>query len=278
MEIRKGIGVSPGVVICPAVVLDAEALVIQRRTVAPADIPAENNRLGQAIANTIVELTRLRDEISARHGKEIGNIFDFHIGILKDKSILKQFTTEINTQSTTAEYAVSTVMRRYANMFQNMSNAYLSERVKDIHDIEKSLLRSLVEKKQEDLSTLQHDVIVIARDLMPSQTAKFDKTHVKGFATDVGGRTSHTAIVARAMGIPAVVGLGNLTGAVSGGDTVIIDGTRGVVIINPDAEQIAEHREQEKKQLKVEAELKTLAALPAVTKDGQQVSVMANIE
>src|SRR4051812_29212839 len=278
MEIRKGIGVSPGVVICPAVVLDAEALVIQRRTVAPADIPAENNRLGQAIANTIVELTRLRDEVSQRHGKEIGGIFDFHIGILKDKSILKQLSTEISTQSTTAEYGVSVVMRRYANMFSQMSNTYLSERVKDIHDIEKSLLRSLVDKKQEDLSNLQHDVIVIARDLLPSQTAKFDKTHVKGFATDVGGRTSHTAIVARAMGIPAVVGLGNITGEISGGDTIIIDGHNGVVIINPDEEQLAEYRETERSRERLETELLTLVKLPAQTTDGHVVSVQANIE
>jgi phosphoenolpyruvate-protein phosphotransferase (PTS system enzyme I) len=278
MEIRKGIGVSPGVVISTAVVLDAEALVIPRRTVAPEEVPAENNRLGQAIAQTIVELTRLRDEISTRHGKEIGNIFDFHIGILKDKSILKQFSTEIVTQHTTAEYAVSVVMRRYANMFQQMSNTYLSERVKDIHDIEKSLLRALVDKKQEDLSTLQHDVIVIARDLLPSQTANLDKTHVKGFATDVGGRTSHTAIVARAMGIPAVVGLGNITNEVSGGDTIIIDGHNGVVIIDPDEEQLAEYRETERNRERLEIELATLTTLPAQTTDGYVVSVQANIE
>ncbi|HEX3357800.1 MAG TPA: phosphoenolpyruvate--protein phosphotransferase [Tepidisphaeraceae bacterium] len=278
MEIRKGIGVSPGVVISTAVVLDAEALVIPRRTVAAEEIPAENNRLGQAIAHTIVELTRLRDEISARHGKEIGNIFDFHIGILKDKSILKQFSTEITQQQTTAEYAVSVVMRRYANMFQQMSNTYLSERVKDIHDIEKSLLRALVDKKQEDLSTLQHDVIVIARDLLPSQTANLDKTHVKGFATDVGGRTSHTAIVARAMGIPAVVGLGNITNEVSGGDTIIIDGHNGVVIIDPDEEQLAEYRETERNRERLEIELATLTNLPAQTTDGYVVSVQANIE
>src|SRR2546423_7299687 len=238
MEIRKGIGVSPGVVISTAVVLDAEALVIQKRTVAPSDIPAEHQRLGHAIAQTIVELTRLRDEISARHGKEIGNIFDFHIGILKDKSILKQFATEITTQQTTAEYAVSVVMRKYANMFQQMSNTYLSERVKDIHDIEKSLLRSLVDRKQEDLSNLQHDVIVIARDLLPSQTAKFDKTHVKGFATDVGGRTSHTADGARAMGIPAGAGLGQLTRAGSRGDNLVIHRDTGVVVIKPHGKQL----------------------------------------
>jgi phosphotransferase system enzyme I (PtsI) len=241
-------------------------------------VPAENNRLGQAIAQTIVDLTKLRDEISTRHGKEIGNIFDFHIGILKDKSLLKQLSTEITGQHTTAEYAVAQVMRRYANMFTGMQNTYLSERVKDIHDIEKSLLRHLVDKKQEDLSNLKHDVIVIARDLLPSQTAKFDKTHVKGFATDVGGRTSHTAIVARAMGIPAVVGLGNITGEVSGGDTIVIDGNAGVVIINPDEDQLAEYRETERNRSRLELELTQLRNLPAQTKDGHVVSVQANIE
>ena len=278
MEIRKGIGVSPGVVISTAVVLDAEAVVIMRRTVPPDEVAAEQQRLGQALATTIVDLTRLRDEASARHGKEIGGIFDFHIGILKDKTLLKQLSTEITTQFTTAEYAVSQVMRQLANKFQQMTNAVLSERVKDIHDIERNLLRHLVERKQEDLSNLKHDVIVIARDLLPSQTAKFDKTHVKGFATDVGGRTSHTAIVARAMGIPAVVGLGDITSLVSGGDTLIIDGNAGVVIINPDEEQLAEFREAERSRERLEIELATLANLPAQTTDGHVVSMQANIE
>src|SRR5438045_125759 len=143
MEIRKGIGVSPGVVISTAVVLDAEDLVIPKRTIAPSEVRDEQERLGQALAQTVVDLAALRDEVTAKHGKEIGNIFDFHLGILKDKSLLKQLTTEVTTHRTTAEYAVSVVMRRYANMFLQMSNTYLSERVKDIHDIEKSILRNL---------------------------------------------------------------------------------------------------------------------------------------
>jgi len=278
MEIKKGIGVSPGVVISTAVVLDAEDLVIPRRTIAPEDAGAETQRLGNAIAESVVHLAKLRDEVTAKHGKEIGNIFEFHLGILKDKSILKQITTEITQKFSTAEYAVSVVMRRYANMFTQMSNSYLSERVKDIHDIEKSLLRNLIGQKREDLAHLKQDVIVIAHDLLPSQTAALDKLHVKGFATDVGGRTSHTAIVARAMGIPAVVGLVNVTAEVSGGDTVIIDGNRGVVIINPDVDQLAEHREMERKLEALEIQLHELRELPAITKDGHTVSLQANIE
>lgn len=278
MEIKKGTGVSPGVVISTAIVLEAADLVIPKRYVDPSQTDAEIDRFQKSVTDAVANLGKLRDDVTAQHGKEIGGIFDFHIGILRDKSLLTQIVAEVKQQNTTAEYAVSVVMRRYANMFLQMPDRYLSERSKDVRDIEKQLLRNLIGQKHEDLAHLTHDVVVIAHDLLPSQTAALDRTHVKGFATDAGGRTSHTAIVARAMGIPAVVGLGNITSEVSGGDTVIIDGNRGVVIINPDEEQLDEHRELERKLHRLEAELAELRDLPAVTKDGHQVSVMANIE
>ncbi|MEA2734690.1 MAG: phosphoenolpyruvate-protein phosphotransferase system enzyme, partial [Humisphaera sp.] len=278
MEIKKGIGVSPGVVIGTAVVLDAEDLVVPRRQVDPSEAGLEAERLGRAIAESMAELVELRNEVTAKHGKEIAAIFDFHLGILKDKSLLKQILAEINKNHSSAEYALSTVTRKYAQQFLEMGNKYMSDRVKDIYDIEKRVLRHLLGEKREDLSHLTRDVVVIAHDMLPSQTAALDKLHVKGFATDVGGRTSHTAIVARAMGIPAVVGLGDITTEISGGDMVIIDGNRGVVIINPDEEQLAEHRELERKQVKFEAELNLLADLPARTLDGHEVSLWANIE
>jgi phosphotransferase system enzyme I (PtsI) len=266
------------VVISTAIVLEAADLVIPKRHVAAEETAGEIERFNKAVGDSIANLSKLRDNVTSEHGKEIGGIFDFHIGILRDASLLKQVVAEIEKQSTTAEYAVSVVMRRYANMFLKMQDRYLSERSKDIRDIEKTLLRNLIGRKHEDLAHLTHDVVVIAHDLLPSQTAALDRKHVKGFATDAGGRTSHTAIVARAMGIPAVVGLGNITGEVAGGDTVIIDGNRGVVIINPDEEQLAEHRELGKKFHAMEAELAELKDLPAVTKDGTQIAVMANIE
>ena len=281
MEIKKGIGVSPGVVISTAVVLDAEDLLIPKRQVDAAQVPNELARLDRAVADSIVELGKLRDSLTAHAGDDVsgvGGIFDFHMGVLRDRSTLRQITEEVRRNQTTAEYAVSTVMRRYANTFLAMSDRYLSERVKDVHDIERRVLRNLIGQKHEDLLHLTHDVVVIAHDLLPSQTAALDRAHVKGFATDVGGRTSHTAIVARAMGIPAVVGLGNVTSEVSGGDTVIIDGTRGVVIINPDAEQLAEHQEARRKKQEADLRLVDLADLPAQTKDGHEVSVQANIE
>jgi phosphotransferase system enzyme I (PtsI) len=278
MEIKKGIGVSPGVVISTAVVLDAEDLVIPKRHIEPEQVPAEIERLGKAVAKAVVDLTRLRDNVTGQHGKEIGGIFNFHLGLLSDPTLQNQIVNEIKTANATAEYAVSVVMRHYANKFLAMTNTYLSERVKDIHDIEKSVLKNLIGQKHQDLAHLTQDVVVIAHDLLPSQTAALDRVHVKGFATDVGGRTSHTAIVARAMGIPAVVGLGNITAEVSGGDTVIIDGSRGVIIVNPDEEQRVEHLEAERKLVRLEKDLAMLANLPAETKDGFHLGVQANIE
>ena len=278
MEIKKGIGVSPGVVISTAVVLDAEDLLIPKRSVAASAVAGEVQRLTQAVADSIVDLTHLRESVAAEHGMEIAKIFDFHLGVLKDKSILQQFINEIKQQQITAEYAVSVVMRRYAASFQAMKDRYMSERVKDVYDIERRVLHNLIGRKHQTLAHLGQDAVVIAHDLLPSQTAALDRTHVKGFATDAGGRTSHTAIVARALGIPAVVGLGNITSEISGGDVVIIDGNRGVVIVNPDEEQLAEHREFERKLIRFEDELRTLREMPAETKDGHVVSLMANIE
>lgn len=278
MEIRKGIGVSPGVVISTAVVLDAEDLVIPKRKIEPDQVASETQRLGNGIAECVVSYTRLRDQVSHEHGKEIGDIFGFPLGILKDRSVLQQFFAEMQKNLFTAEYAVSVVMRRYASLFAKMSDTTLSERVKDVHDVEKRLLRALIGARHEDLAHLSQDVIVIAHDLLPSQTAALDKKHVRGFATDVGGRTSHTAIVARAMGIPAVVGLGDIVANVSGGDTVIINGNTGVVIINPDEEALADSRVEEQARSKVEAELLTIRDLPAETQDGHGISLQANIE
>ncbi len=278
MQIKKGIGVSPGVVIGQAVVLDAEDTVIPRRSVAASEVDHEIKRFDEALTASAADVTRLRDDVAGRHGKELSGIFDFHLGLLRDKTLTTQVVAEVRGHNVTAEYAVSTVMRRLATQFGQIQDRYLAERVKDVYDVEKRLLRSLIGARHEDLAHLTSDVVVIAHDLLPSQTASLDRKHVKAFATDVGGRTSHTAIVARAMGIPAVVGLADLTAGVSGGDTIIIDGTRGVVVINPDDQQIAEYREEARKFNAMEIELATLSELPARTLDGHEVSLLANIE
>ena len=278
MEIIKGIGVSPGVSISTAVVLDAEDTVVPRRAVAEDRVAGEIERVHDALKAARHDLADLAAEVADKHGKEIGGIFDFHLGMLRDPSLEKQIVTAVSSELVTAEFAVSQTLRKLAGQFEAMSDRYLSERVKDVHDIERRVLRTLIGDKQEGLTRLTQSVIVVAHDLLPSQTAQLDRRYVVGFGTDVGGRTSHTAIVARAMSIPAVVGLGNATLAVAGGDTVIIDGTRGLLVIDPTDEQLEEYKEYGRRQKAVEADLATLRDLPAETGDGQQVALMANIE
>ncbi len=278
MEILKGIGVSPGVAVATAVVIDAEDLAIPRRSIDPTGVPAELARLDKSLDDATAEVARLRDEISLSAGKEIGAIFEFHIGLLRDRTLVRAITAEITNNHVTAEYATSQAMKRLASTFLQMKDKYFQERVKDVYDIERRILRNLIGRKHEEVAQLATDVIIIGHDLLPSQTASLDRTRVKAFAVDVGGRTSHTAIVARAMGIPAVVGMGDVSARVTPGDLVIIDGTRGTVVINPTDDQLAEYKKVEQRNQQIEIQLQSLRDLPAITTDGLEVVLQANIE
>jgi phosphotransferase system enzyme I (PtsI) len=223
MEIKKGIGVSPGVAICAAVVLDAEEYRIPERRVKPERVGEEIARLEKALAGSREELTDLRRRTAERLGTETASIFDFHLAMLADESVLKTVKEVIQAETVTAEFAVSSVLRNYAKEFLQMPK-YWAERVKDVWDIENRILRNLIGQSRESLANIQEDVVVLAHDLTPSQTASLNREHIRGLATDAGGQTSHTAIVAKALGIPAVVGLNDVTTSVSPGDNVIIDG------------------------------------------------------
>jgi len=277
MKIKKGIGVSPGVAIAPAVVLDIEEFDIPRRQV-PSDMgQVEMRRLRKAVEVSRKELADLRERTAERVGKEVASIFDFHRGLLGDKELMGKFQDAVLQGHATAEYAVATVLRAYAKELQSMP-AYLADRTKDIYDVEKRLLRNLLGEKRESLAHLTRDVNVLAHDLTPSQTAGIDRGHVRGLAMDAGGRTSHTAIVARALGIPAVVGLNDLTAEVGGGDVVIIDGDRGVVVVEPDTRTIREYKRFAEQQVELVHELEALRDLPAITLDGHEVTLLGNIE
>jgi len=277
MEIKKGIGVSPGVAICQAVVLDAEEYRIPQRHVSAERVPLEIERLHRALDQSRRELTDLRDSAAQRLGAETAAIFDFHLALLGDKALLDKFEQKIRAESVTAEYAVANVLRHYAKEFLQMPE-YLADRVKDVYDIERRILRNLIGESRESLTRLREDVVVLAHDLTPSQTANLDRAHILGLATDAGGRTSHTAIVARALGIPAVVGLNDVTTATDAGDTVIIDGNRGVVIISPDEASIEEHQRFEQRLVELEHDLDKIRDLPAVTRDGHEITILGNIE
>ena len=275
MEIRKGIAVSPGLAIAVAIVLDSEQFRIPRRSIEPQEVQAELARFQGAIDRAVSEVRGLRQRVATDVGEKLGAIFDVQDALLTDPHVSQETRDLIEREHYAPEYAVSTVLRGYAKKFLSLPNRYMSDRVADVYDVEKRLLRNLIGAKRESLGSLAEPAIIIGHDLTPSQTASLDRSKILAFATDSGGRTSHTAIVARAMGIPAVVGLKNITAEVSGGDIVIVDGNRGLVIINPDEASISRFREADRRFRRMEIELGDLRELPAVTLDGHEVKLWA---
>jgi phosphoenolpyruvate-protein phosphotransferase (PTS system enzyme I) len=279
METRKGIAVAPGVVIKEAFVLESEGYRIPRHLIKEDEIDKEIARLEEATSSAWKEIEKLEESVSKNLGSQIGSIFATHKLMLQDKQLMREFSERVQENNLSAEYAVSLVLRVYIKKFENVDDPYLSARVGDIYDIEKRLLRNLLGEKREELKNLTEEVIVVAHDLSPSQIASLDTTKVRGFITDIGSRNSHSAIVARALGIPAVVGLGTATADIFGGDRVIIDGNRGIVIVSPDEKTIKEYQLIEEDfhvfEEKLSSELKDL---PAVTLDGREVSILGNIE
>jgi phosphotransferase system enzyme I (PtsI) len=279
METRKGIAVAPGVVIKEAFVLESEGYRIPRHLIKEDEIDKEISRLEEATSSAWKEIEKLEESVSKNLGSQIGSIFATHKLMLQDKQLMREFSERVQDNNLSAEYAVTLVLRVYIRKFENVDDPYLSARVGDIYDIEKRLLRNLLGEKREELKNLTEEVIVVAHDLSPSQIASLDTTRVRGFVTDIGSRNSHSAIVARALGIPAVVGLGTATVDIFGGDRVIIDGNRGVVIVRPDEKTIKEYQSIEKDFYVFEEKLSSeFKDLPAVTLDGREVSILGNIE
>ena len=278
MEIKKGIAVSPGVVIASAVVLESGEYRIPYRTVPDDQESAELEKLREAFDSSVAELNSLREATAQQLGSDIASIFDFHYGVLTQGRLREQIASLIHQQKYSAAYAVREALRAYQRRFLKMQDQLLRERYKDVRDIERRLLRHLVGQQSEDLSQLAGPTILVAHDLTPSQSANLAKTQVVGVAMDVGGLTSHTAIVVRSMGVPAVMGLQNISTSVTTGDTVILDGTKGLIIVGPDEAMLAEYRAEEKRIAAMTSGLTELRDKPAVTQDGVQVSLVANIE
>jgi len=278
MEICKGIGVSHGVAIAEAVVLDAEEFRIPRRSIQPEQIPREKQRVIEAFDAALAESRAHQEQAAKTLGEDTAAIFDFHIGVLEHDRYRQQVLDTIERRQCSGAYAVSLFMRMWRRRFLQMKDPVFAGRVSDLEDIEKRLLRQLLGASREDLDRLTRPVVVVARDLAPSQTARFDTSKILAFATDLGGLTSHTAIIARSLRIPAVVGLNTFTARVSGGDTVIIDGTHGVAIARPDAETLERYQEEEQRFAAFAHGLTELRKLPAVTRDGVEVTMLGNIE
>jgi phosphotransferase system enzyme I (PtsI) len=277
MEIRKGIAVSPGIAISNPLIMDSKDYRIPRRLILESEKAGEIERVRQAFAHAIKELTEIKSKPEIKDSK-IKDIFAVHLSYLRDRSFRKTITDYVSSELTTAEYAVSKILVEIAEHFENLDDEYISARSADIYDIERRLVTHLMGRVHEDLKKIDSEVVIIAHDLTPTQTAGFDKKFVKGFATEAGGRTSHTAIVARSLGIPAVVALEDIRTNISSESTVIIDGNRGMVIIDPDEATLKEYKEYAREFVLLEHRLDTLSDKPAVTRDGVEIILLGNIE
>ncbi|MCG3138749.1 MAG: Phosphoenolpyruvate-protein phosphotransferase [Phycisphaerae bacterium] len=278
MEIRKGIAVSPGMAMAEAIVLDAEDYRIPTRYVEENFVEREKELLERAVEHSIAELKLQRDKLASNYGGETSGILDFHVGILQDHKLRRELHDLILRKKCSAAYAVSRSFLALKRRFSNLKNTLFAQRVKDIQDIEKRLLQHLLGEEREDLEHLTKDVVLVAHDLPPSLCAGLDKTRVVGVVTDVGGLTSHTAILLRSLGMPAVIGLSDFTSHVSGGELVVVDGRRSLVIANPDLETIRRYESEIQRIHQFTDELVELKELPAETLDGLQVQLMGNIE
>jgi phosphotransferase system enzyme I (PtsI) len=278
MDIKKGIAVSPGVSIGKCLIIDSEDYRIPRRSIEPAQRSLEIQRVRNAFHDAIQELTQLARAQEGGPGGRIKDIFAVHLRFLRDRTLRRRVADRVQTESVTAEYAVASVLRDIGDQFAQVKDAYISERAADMYDIERRLLKQLLGHKREDVNRLNQEVIIVARELSPTQTAGFNKAFVKGLATDAGGRTSHTAIVARSLGIAAVVALEDLTEIVQENDTIIVDGNRGLVIVDPDEETVRQYESYSREFVALEHKLDSLRGKPAVTRDGVKVVLLGNIE
>ncbi len=278
MDIVKGIPVSPGVVIGRAFVVGEADEHVPYRAIPATDIANQLERLERAIENSLQELIQLRDRAARELGPEPAKIFEFHIGLLRDTALIDPIRGKIEADLVTADFAVAGVFGALAQQFRSMGSEVFRQKANDVLDLDRRVLRHLAGRSESRLARLSGPVIAIAHELTPSQAASIDPKKVLGFATDGGGRTSHTSIVARALDIPAVVGCGRLSQILDDGDELIVDGDSGVVIIRPDPETVAQYQGQVARIASYRRVLREMATLDSVTRDGTRIQLLGNIE
>ncbi len=278
MITHVGIPVSPGVAVAEALVLDQERIRIPRRFVSRDAVEQELERLKSAVEQVAADISSNRDLISRELGERYGAIFAAHLAMLRDPTLQESWERLIRQELYSPEHAVSSTLRKYAAVFERMPQRYLAERAHDVLDLERSLLRRLLGLRREELTQINTPVVVLAHDLTPNETAALDRNKVLGFATEVGGAGGHVAIVARALEIPAIVGVGPFLAQVEPGDWVIIDGDTGQLILRPDEATLEHYRRQADTARSRALTWERRCHEPAITVDGQRIEVHANIE
>ena len=271
----KGIAASQGISFAKAYVFVEPDLTVKEVKI--EDVAAEIKRFEDAIEASKKELTIIKENALASLGADKAAVFEAHLLILDDPEFMGTVKTDIESKVINAEYAFKETSDMFISMFEAMDNEYMKERAADIRDVSKRILAHLLGVDLPNPSLIDEEVIVIAEDLTPSDTAQLNKKYVKGFATNIGGRTSHSAIMARSLEIPAVVGTSSITEDVKNGDILILDGLDGVVLVNPDEATTAEYKEKHAKFEAQKVEWAKLVTEKSVTKDGHEVILAANI-
>ena len=276
VEMLKGIAASDGVAVAKAYLLVQPDLTFSKTTV--EDTSAEESRLDDALAKSTEELQQIREKAAQSLGEEEAQVFDAHLMVLSDPEMVGQIKQKIKDNSVNAESALKEVTDMYIGMFEAMEdNAYMKERAADIRDVAKRILAHLLGVTLPNPSMINEEVIVVAHDLTPSDTAQLDRKYVKAFVTDIGGRTSHSAIMARSLEIPAIVGTKEITAKVKEGDILAVNGIEGDVIVHPTDEQKAEFEKIGADYAAQKAEWDKLKNAETVTADGKHFELAANI-
>lgn len=272
---KQGINASPGIAIEKAFLYVKKELEVVEKTV--DDKAAEKERFQKAVDQSRDQLNTIKAKAVKELGEEEAAIFEAHAMFLDDPEFVGAIENDIESSGINAEAATKKAVDTFYAMFDAMDDPYFKGRAADIKDVGDRILHNLMGVPILDISSLDENVILVAEDLAPSDTATMDKNHVKGFATDIGSRTSHTAIMARSLEMPAILGLGDITSSVKDGDLIIVDGSAGEVIIDPTDEEIAEYKQKQKEYEAYVAELAELRDKKAETKDGHVVEVVGNI-
>ncbi|WP_042271376.1 phosphoenolpyruvate--protein phosphotransferase [[Clostridium] dakarense] len=271
----KGTGASPGIALGKALVVEHSELVIEKRNI--EDVEAEVAKLQKAVEISTEELTKVKEKAFNELGEHEAEIFEAHLLVLADPELVDSAISKIRDEKVNADFALNEIKEMFVGMFEAMDNEYMRERAADIKDVTNRVLRHILGVKVVDLAGLDEEVVLIAHDLTPSDTATMNKKMVLGFLTDIGGRTSHTAIMARTLEIAAVVGLNDITKTVKDGDFIVFNGDTGEVIVNPDEETKAKYAKLKSDFEDYRKSLELLKGKPSVTLDGRHVELAGNI-
>ena len=273
----SGILASPGIAFGKALLLKEDEIVINQGKISADQIDVEINRFLEARTKSAAQLEAIKEMAGRTFGEEKEAIFEGHIMLLEDEELEGDIRSFIKDNKASADKAIYEVIEQYAKMMAELDDPYLRERATDFRDIGTRLVKNVLGIAVVNLSTIDEEVILVAKDLTPSETAQINLKYVLGFVTDIGGRTSHTSIMARSLELPAIVGTNDITARVNNGDMLILDGINNQIIINPTAEQLAEAKKFQAQFQAEKDELAKLKDLPAITLDGHQVEVCANI-